>query len=47
MTFLEHLYLAGYSIKKRHKLKNRKMLPRKVISIGNITLGGQARRLRL
>ena len=40
MTLIEHLYLAGYAIKKRHKLKNQKMLPRKVISIGNITLGG-------
>ncbi|HMK49129.1 MAG TPA: tetraacyldisaccharide 4'-kinase [Thermodesulfovibrionales bacterium] len=40
MTFLERLYLAGYSIKKRHKFQNRKILPRKVISVGNITLGG-------
>jgi tetraacyldisaccharide 4'-kinase len=40
MTILEHLYLAGYSLKKSHKLKNRKTLPGKVISIGNITLGG-------
>jgi len=40
MTIFERLYLAGYSIKKRYKLNNRKKLPCKVISIGNITLGG-------
>jgi tetraacyldisaccharide 4'-kinase len=40
MTLIERLYYIGYSIKKRYKLKNRKQLPGKVISIGNITLGG-------
>ncbi len=40
MTIVERLYLAGYSIKKRYKLNNRKKLPCKVISIGNITVGG-------
>lgn len=40
MTIFERLYLAGYSIKKRYKLNNQKKLPCKVISIGNITLGG-------
>ncbi len=40
MTFLEFLYYIGYSIKKHSSLKNQKRLPEKVISIGNITLGG-------
>ncbi|MEW6676151.1 MAG: tetraacyldisaccharide 4'-kinase [Nitrospirota bacterium] len=40
MTPLEFLYYLGYSIKKRYALKNQKRLPCKVISIGNITLGG-------
>jgi tetraacyldisaccharide 4'-kinase len=40
MTLVERLYYIGYSIKKHYKLKNRKQLPCKVISIGNITLGG-------
>ncbi len=40
MTSLEFLYYLGYSIKKRCALKNQKSLPHKVISIGNITLGG-------
>ncbi len=40
MTFVERLYYIGYSIKKKHKLRNRKQLPGRVISIGNLTLGG-------
>ena len=40
MTIFEHLYYLGYSVKKRFALKNQKKLPRKVISIGNITAGG-------
>jgi tetraacyldisaccharide 4'-kinase len=40
MTLPELLYYAGYSIHKRFGTKNRKRLPCKVISIGNITLGG-------
>jgi tetraacyldisaccharide 4'-kinase len=40
MNFVERLYYIGYSIKKCHKLKNRKRLPCKVISVGNITVGG-------
>ncbi len=37
---LEFLYYIGYSIKKWSSLKNQKSLPHKVISIGNITVGG-------
>ena len=40
MTPLELLYYAGYSIHKWRGTKIRKILPNKVISIGNITLGG-------
>ena len=40
MTPVEYLYYLGYSSKKRHVLKNRERLPYKVISIGNITVGG-------
>jgi tetraacyldisaccharide 4'-kinase len=40
MTFPEFLYYIGYLIKKHYALKNLKRLPHKVISIGNITLGG-------
>jgi tetraacyldisaccharide 4'-kinase len=40
MTFLEFLYYLGYSLKKRYALKNQKSLSHKVVSIGNITLGG-------
>jgi len=40
MTVLESFYYLGCSLKKRHALKNQKRLPSKVISIGNITLGG-------
>ena len=38
--FSEFMYYIGYSIKKWHSLKNQKKLPFKVISIGNITVGG-------
>jgi tetraacyldisaccharide 4'-kinase len=40
MTLIEGLYYFGYSIKKRRVLKHQKRLPCKVISIGNITVGG-------
>jgi tetraacyldisaccharide 4'-kinase len=40
MTLLEFIYFLGYSIKKHHALKNPKRLPCKVISVGNITVGG-------
>jgi tetraacyldisaccharide 4'-kinase len=40
MTPFEFLYFLGYSIKKLHALKNRKNLPCRVVSIGNLTLGG-------
>jgi tetraacyldisaccharide 4'-kinase len=40
MTFPEVLYYLGYLIKKHYALKNQKKLPHKVISIGNITMGG-------
>ncbi len=37
---LEFLYYIGYSLKKSLSLKVRKRLPSKVISVGNITVGG-------
>jgi tetraacyldisaccharide 4'-kinase len=40
MNFFEYLYYLGLSAKKFAALKNRKRLPCRVISIGNITLGG-------
>lgn len=40
MTIFEILYYLGYSIKKRYALKNQNRLPNKVVSVGNITLGG-------
>ena len=40
MMLSEFIYYLGYSIKKRYSLKNQKRLPFKVISIGNITVGG-------
>jgi len=40
MNFLEYLYYLGLSAKKFAALKNQKRLPHRVISIGNITLGG-------
>jgi tetraacyldisaccharide 4'-kinase len=40
MTPFEILYHLGYSLKKKYALRNQKRLPYKVVSIGNITLGG-------
>jgi tetraacyldisaccharide 4'-kinase len=40
MTLIEGLYHIGYSIKKLHAFKHQKKLPCRVISIGNITVGG-------
>ncbi len=40
MHLLEFLYYLGFSAKQRHYLKHQKRLPCKVISIGNITVGG-------
>jgi tetraacyldisaccharide 4'-kinase len=40
MTLFELLYFLGYSIKKGYVAMNQKRLPHKVISIGNITVGG-------
>jgi tetraacyldisaccharide 4'-kinase len=40
MTLFEVFYFLGYSLKKRYALSSQRKLPRKVISIGNITLGG-------
>lgn len=40
MNLFEFLYYLGFSIKKRYSLRNLKRLPHKVISIGNITVGG-------
>ncbi len=37
---LELVYYLGYSFKKSRGLKNRKRLPHRVISIGNLTVGG-------
>jgi|WetSurSiteA1Bulk_404760.scaffolds.fasta_scaffold01258_6 tetraacyldisaccharide 4'-kinase len=40
MTPLELLYYFGYSLKKNRALQRQKRLPCRVISIGNLTLGG-------
>ena len=40
MNIAEYLYYLGLSAKKFFALKNQKRLPFRVISIGNITLGG-------
>ena len=40
MTLFEFFYFLGYSLKKGHALNRQRKLPRKVISVGNITLGG-------
>lgn len=40
MTLLEVIYFIGYSLKKYYALKNCRRLPYKVISIGNISVGG-------
>ncbi len=40
MHILEYLYYLGFSAKRYYSFRNRKRLPHKVISIGNITAGG-------
>ncbi len=40
MNLLEYLYYLGMSVKRFFALRNRKRLPCRVISIGNITVGG-------
>jgi tetraacyldisaccharide 4'-kinase len=40
MNLIEGFYYIGYSIRKYNDLKNQKKLSHKVISIGNITVGG-------
>jgi tetraacyldisaccharide 4'-kinase len=40
MTLIEGLYYIGYSIKKHQALKSQRKLPCRVLSIGNITVGG-------
>jgi tetraacyldisaccharide 4'-kinase len=40
MHVTEFLYYLGFSVRQRYSLRNRKRLPCKVISIGNITAGG-------
>ena len=40
MGIFEFLYYLGYSTKKYYSFRNQKKLPYKVISIGNITVGG-------
>jgi tetraacyldisaccharide 4'-kinase len=40
MNLIELLYYMGYLLKRYKDLKNQKKLPYKVISIGNITVGG-------
>jgi len=40
MNLFEGLYYIGYSIKKTYAVKRQKRLPCRVISVGNITVGG-------
>jgi tetraacyldisaccharide 4'-kinase len=40
MGLFEYLYYVGYRLKTAYDLRNQKRLPKKVISIGNITSGG-------
>lgn len=40
MHFFEFMYYLGFSVKKHYSLRNQKRLPHKVISIGNLTVGG-------
>jgi tetraacyldisaccharide 4'-kinase len=40
MTLLESFYYLGYVLKKRYALKRQRRLPSRVVSVGNITLGG-------
>ena len=37
---LEFIYYLGYSLKKSRSLRNQERLPHKVISVGNLTVGG-------
>lgn len=37
---LECIYYLGYSFSKSRGLKNQERLPHKVISVGNLTVGG-------
>lgn len=40
MTIPELLYYTGYNFKKKRDIKKQRRLPEKVISIGNLTVGG-------
>lgn len=40
MHFFEFMYYLGFSVKKHNSLRKQKRLPHRVISIGNITVGG-------
>jgi len=40
MHFFEFMYYLGFSVKKHNSLRKQKRLPHKVISIGNLTVGG-------
>ncbi|MGC2061995.1 MAG: tetraacyldisaccharide 4'-kinase [Thermodesulfovibrionales bacterium] len=40
MDFLERIYYAGFLMKQRSSLSRREQLPCRVVSIGNITVGG-------
>src|ERR1700690_4252196 len=40
MNFLEKIYYSGFLLKKKYSSANRKRLPCRVISIGNLTVGG-------
>jgi tetraacyldisaccharide 4'-kinase len=40
MNFLEKIYYSGFLLKKKYSLAARKRLPCRVISIGNLTVGG-------
>ncbi len=40
MNFIESVYYTAYMIKKQRDFNRRKKLPKKVISVGNLTLGG-------
>ncbi len=40
MTPIEYLYYLGYSLHKRYRLSSQKRLDGRVVSVGNLTLGG-------
>jgi tetraacyldisaccharide 4'-kinase len=40
MHFFEFMYYLGFSAKKHYSLRHQKRLPHRVISIGNLTVGG-------